>query len=328
MQTARIHGPTDVRLSDEPIPTPAAGESLVRITAVGLCGSDLHWYAEGGIGSIAIDHPLVAGHEFAGVVTGGELDGTLVAVDPAVPCERCPQCHRGYRNLCPQVVFAGQSPCDGALREYLAWPTHLLFPLPDPLTATDGAMLEPLGVALHALDLGHVAVGTTVTVVGCGPIGLLLVQVARLAGATTVYAVEPLPHRRDAAQRLGVDAVVAPGEPLPAEADVTFEIAGPSEAVQLAISATRPGGRVVLAGIPSDDRTSFTASSARRKGLTLALARRMDDAYPRAIDLVAKQLVDVRSVVSHEFGLTEVAKAFHTADARAGLKVVVHPGEQ
>ncbi|MQA06312.1 MAG: alcohol dehydrogenase catalytic domain-containing protein [Streptosporangiales bacterium] len=325
MQTARIHGAADVRLGDEPVPTPAAGESLVQITAVGLCGSDLHWYAEGGIGSIALDRPLVAGHELAGVVTGGELDGTLVAVDPAIPCEQCAQCHRGHRNLCPQVVFAGQSPCDGGLREYLAWPTHLLFPLPDPLTATDGAMLEPLGVALHALDLGHVAVGTTVTVVGCGPVGLLLAQVARLAGATTVYAVEPLPHRRAAAQRLGVDLAVAPGEPLPAETDVTFEIAGPGEAVELAIRATRPGGRVVLGGIPSDDRTAFTASAGRRKGLTLALARRMNDAYPRAIDLVAKGLVDVRSLVSHEFPLAEVAKAFRTADARDGLKVVVHP---
>lgn len=323
MRTARIHGAGDVRLADEPVPIPGAGESLVRVTAVGLCGSDLHWYAEGGIGTSALTRPLVAGHEFAGVVEGGSLDGRAVAVDPAVPCSRCPSCLRGYRNLCTSIRFAGHDPDDGGLREYLAWPTRLLHPLPDTLDAADGALLEPLGVAIHALDLGHVHLGMTVAVVGCGPIGLLLLQAVRHAGATTVVAVEPLAHRREAARSLGADHVLSPDDPLPAEADVAFELAGPSEAVELAMRATRPGGRVVLGGIPSDDRTTFPASLARRKGLTLAMVRRMNDVYPRAIQLVQRGLVETGALVTHEYPLADVATAFATAEARAGLKVVV-----
>lgn len=324
MRTVRLHGVADLRIADEPRPTPGPDESLVRVTAVGLCGSDLHWYAEGGIGSKRLDRPLVVGHEFAGVVEGGELDGRAVAVDPAVPCERCPSCLRGYRNLCPTVGFAGEGERDGALQEYLAWPTELLVPLPDALSAADGAMLEPLGVAIHAIDLGHVHLGDRVAVVGCGPVGLLVLQVARLAGATSVVAVERLPHRREMAGRLGADQVLSPEDDVEVDADVVFEVAGPTDAVALSVRAARPGGRVVLAGIPSDDTTSFNASIARRKGLTLAVARRMNDVYPRAVELVEKKLVDIATVVTHEYPLADVVEAFRVADAREGGKVVVN----
>ena len=152
MRAVRLHGVGDLRLADEPPPDVPAGHSLVRVTAVGLCGSDLHWYGEAGIGDARLDRPLVLGHEFAGITE----DGTTVAVDPAIPCETCPFCRGGDRNLCPYIRFAGHGDMDGGLRELIAWPTHLLRPLPPGLTAIDGAMLEPLGVALHSYDLGHV----------------------------------------------------------------------------------------------------------------------------------------------------------------------------
>ena len=199
MRVARLHGAGDLRLSDEPKPQPRAGECLIRVEAIGLCGSDLHWYEDGGIGDTRVGAPLVIGHEFAGVVEDGPLAGRRVAVDPAIPCERCELCREGHPNLCPDVVFAGHGACDGGLRQYLSWPVHRLHPLPESLDGVAGAMLEPLGVAIHAVDLGHVAVGARVAIVGCGPIGLLLAQVSAAAGASVALAVDPLEHRRAAA---------------------------------------------------------------------------------------------------------------------------------
>ena len=335
MEVARLHGAGDVRLGQEPDPVPGPDESLVRVTAVGLCGSDLHWYSEGGIGDATLTDPLVLGHELAGVVVGGPLDGRLVAVDPAAPCGHCESCLEGNGNLCPTVRFAGHGRNDGALRELLTWPTRLLHPVPAALDAGDAAMLEPLGVALHAHDLAHPRIGASVAVVGCGPIGLCLVQLARIGGAATVVAVEPLAHRRDAALRHGADVVLDPAEDGFDEAllaatggrgvDVAFEIAGEDAAVEIAVTAARPGGTVILAGIPAEDRTSFPAGTARRKGLTLKLSRRMKEMYPRTIGLVERGAVDVRSLVSATYRFADVAEAFAAAERRDGLKVVVTP---
>jgi L-iditol 2-dehydrogenase len=332
---ARFHAARDVRLAEEPMPKPAAAESLVEITAVGLCGSDLHWYDEGGIGDARITYPLVGGHEMAGVVRGGDLDGMRVAVDPAIPCHHCDLCVAGHPNLCRNMIFAGHANRDGGFQRYLAWPTARLHPLPDTLSDADGAMLEPLGVAIHAADLGHIRLGSSVAVLGCGPIGLLMIQVARAAGAARVLAADPLPHRRTVAIERGADAVLDPSEPRYFErlaeftdglgVDVAFEIAGTDPAIDAAVEVVRPGGRVVLAGIPSAQASAFPASPARRKGLTFSMVRRMKEVYPRATALVTGGLVDVRNLVSHRFPLTEISAAFETAVARAGLKVVIEP---
>ena len=337
MQVARLHGVGDIRLTDEPAPNVPAGHSLVRVTAVGLCGSDLHWYAEAGIGDARLGRPLVLGHESAGVIEGGPRHGQAVAVDPAIPCGVCELCQEGHRNLCVRIRFSGHGGQDGTLSEFVAWPTELLHPLQEGLTAADGAMLEPLGVAIHAVDIAHLRVGTSVGVFGCGPIGLFLVQVARAAGAATVVAVDPLPHRLEAARRLGADLALPPeevGDParLAGRAGgnrhgmhVAFEAAGTDDAVALAVGSARPGARVVLVGIPDGDRTSFPAGHARRKGLTILVSRRMKEVYPRAMDLAGSGRVDVRSVVSASFPLSDVGKAFEAAACRSGLKVVVAP---
>jgi L-iditol 2-dehydrogenase len=332
MRVLRLHGKRDLRLHDEPLPVPKPGEALVRVKAVGLCGSDLHWFAEASIGGVKLSKPLVLGHEFAGVTE----DGRRVAVDPAVSCGSCRLCLEGHSNLCPSVRFAGHGKWDGGLREWIAWPERCLIPLPESLTAADGAMLEPLGVALHALDLAHVRPGTSVGVFGCGPIGLLALQVARAAGATPLFATDLAhrPHRLEAARSLGA-AVFAADEGREAlrilestgglGIEAAVEAAGDDEAVDAAVEAARPGGRVVLAGIPAGERTSFVSSTARRKGLTLALARRMKHTYPRTIQLVESGTVDVRSCVSRSLPLEEAKAAFAAADAREGLKIIVEP---
>ena len=299
--------------------------SLVRVTAVGICGSDLHWWDEGAIGDAKLAHPLVLGHEGAGVIAAGPRSGERVAIDPAIPCQTCRACRDGYRNLCYRLQFSGHGRTDGMMRELMAWPAASLHPLPDRLSDADGAMLEPLGVAIHSVDLGHLPFAGTASVIGCGPIGLLLVQLLNAAGASSVLAVEPLAHRREAAARLGADQVTEPAEAGEAGVDVAFEAAGSDQAVELAMASVRPGGRVVLAGIPGDDTIRFGASAARRKGLTIAMVRRMNEVYPRAIGLAERGVVDLRSVVSGCFGLGDVQKAFGDAARRTGLKVIVEP---
>jgi L-iditol 2-dehydrogenase len=335
MRVARLHGVGDIRVTDEERPSLAAGESLVRVTAVGICGSDVHWFVDGGIGDAELSQPLVLGHEFGGIIEGGPDEGRRVAVDPAHPCGTCAPCLEGNSNLCPWVRFAGHGSNDGGLRELVAWPTALLHPVPDTLSDADAAMLEPLGVALHAHDLGKPRVGGVVAVVGCGPIGLCLVQLARGAGAERIVAVEPLGHRREAAAAMGADVVLdSDADDIHAElaeatrgrgVDVAFEVAGNDAGVALAVEAAKPGGRVVLVGIPGQDSTTFPASVARRKGLTLKLSRRMKDVYPRATRLADKGLVDLAPIVTHTFPLGNADEAFRAASGRVGLKIIVSP---
>ena len=328
MRTARLHAVGDLRVADEPVPEVGPGMSLVQVTAVGICGSDLHWWDEGAIGDAKLTHPLVLGHEGAGVIADGPRAGQRVAVDPAIPCETCRACRDGYRNLCYRLKFSGHGDTDGMMREFMAWPTTALHPLPDRVSDADGAMLEPLGVAIHSVDLGHLPFGGTASVIGCGPIGLLLIEVLKVAGASSVLAIESLAHRREAAERLGADEVADPAafdEALRAGVDVAFEAAGNNEGVELAMASVRPGGRVVLVGIPGDDVIRFGASLARRKGLTIAMVRRMNEVYPRAISLAERGVVDLGSVVTSRSGLGEIPEAFGDAARRTGLKAIIEP---
>ena len=327
MRCARLHGLRDVRVHEEEVPVPGPGEVLVRVEAVGLCGSDLHWFEEGGIGSSRIARPIVPGHEMAGR-TG---DGRLVAIEPAIPCERCSLCLEGHPNLCPTIRFSGQGEDDGSMREWMAWPREL--PVPAAL-GPDRRRRRPARAARRRdphrgprarpprLERG---------VFGSGPIGLLCLQVAKAAGAARLVATDlaSRPHRLDAARALGAEAFAAEdgrearsilqavgGHGL----DVAIEAAGTQAAVDAAAESVRPGGRVVLAGIPSEERTSFKASTARRKGLSLVMVRRMKHTYPRAIALAVAGRVDLRSIVTHRFPLADAAKAFDVGGAPRGAQ--------
>jgi L-iditol 2-dehydrogenase len=327
MRSLRLHAVGQLRMHEEPDPEPQQGELLVQVTAVGLCGSDRHWFVEGGIGDAVLRRPLVLGHEFAGVVAAGPRAGERVALDPAVPCGRCAACLAAQPHLCLTPRFAGHDSTDGALRTLLAWPEELAHALPDAVPDAEAALLEPLGVALHALDLGRVGPETTAGVFGCGPLGLLLVQALRATGASVEVATDRLAHRVAAAAAMGAERALLAGELADDLAiDVAFEAAGDDAALDAAIAATRPGGRIVLVGIPDGDRTSFTASAARRKGLTLLLCRRMEPAdLPRAIRLVQSGEITLAPLVTGRYGLDEWRDAFEDLVHRRGLKVVVQP---
>ncbi len=323
MKALRLHAPGDLRLHDEPDPEPGPGDAVVSVSGVGLCGSDRHWFLEGGIGDALLGEPLVLGHEFAGVVAAGARAGERVVLDPAAPCGRCALCLAGHGHLCAEMRFAGHGSTDGALRTLVAWPEQLVHTLPEEVGDDAAPLLEPLGVALHAVDLGAGAEGSTAAVFGCGPIGLLLVQVLRAAGVRVELAVDPLAHRAAAACELGA----VRSDPAGVEVDVSYEASGDDGGLDAAIASTRPGGRVVVVGIPDGDRFSLPAAAARRRELTLLFCRRMRATdLPRAIRLAAHGGVELGSLVTARYGLADGPEAFRDLVARRGLKVVVEPG--
>ncbi|MET0771506.1 MAG: alcohol dehydrogenase catalytic domain-containing protein, partial [Candidatus Limnocylindrales bacterium] len=255
MLVARLHGARDLRIGEEPDPVPGPGESLVRVDGVGICGSDLHWFLEGEIGENKLSQPVVPGHEQGGTIVSGPRAGQRVAIEPAIPCGHCRYCLAGWVNLCPTCRFSGQGSLDGGFRELMAWPDALLPGVPDVLPDEHVPLLEPLMIAMHADYLRPVRRGDQVAVVGCGPIGLLQIQVARVAEPARILAVEPLAHRRAAALAAGATEVaeaVAPGEGEPVF-DVVFDASGSPGAVDAAVELARPGGTIVLAGIPDED---------------------------------------------------------------------------
>src|SRR3954447_24270882 len=256
MHALFIHGPHDARVAPFNLREGRAGETLLDVAAVGLCGSDLHYYKDGGIGSAKIDAPFIPGHEFGGWLTEDieELSlerGTLVAVDPNRACGHCPWCHEGHTNLCPNVEFIGAPPFNGAMAWQLWVPRSQIVPIPGNFTPLDAAMLEPLGVAIHAVDLSKPRLLERVIVLGCGPIGLLILQVLKVAGAGEVLAIDPLPHRREMAMRLGAvetaesvgdaaDWTACEGAPL------VIEATNAPRGFRDAVEAARIGGRIVL----------------------------------------------------------------------------------
>ncbi|GBF06334.1 threonine dehydrogenase-like Zn-dependent dehydrogenase [Deinococcus aerius] len=337
---AVLTGPGQIALTERELPAAAPGEVVVEVRTVGVCGSDIHMFADGRIGNIEIERPLVLGHEFMGVVVQapeGTLDGddrplkvgNRVAVEPHVACGHCRECREGNPNLCTRHTFMGVYPRDGALQQYLTVPAHNCFVLPGGVTDNGGAMLEPLGVALHALRLGHVNVGDRAAVVGAGPIGLLLVQLLKLAGVTALHVIEPLAWRRDFAARSGATSVAATYDPAEdSRSDVVFEAGWADDSVQTSALLARPGARVVLVGIPGDDRCTVQHSLARRKGLSLIFSRRMAHTYPEAIALVERGMVDVDALVSDVFPLSQVQRAFerHSRYEDGVIKVIVQVG--
>jgi L-iditol 2-dehydrogenase len=330
MLAARLHGPADLRVEAVGRPgAPGPGHVMLRVHETGICGSDLHAYQDARIGDTAIPSPLILGHEFCGVVEevgADSLDGlfqpltpgTRVAVDPAQPCHRCEMCATGHPNLCCQLRFCSNLPYDGSLCQWMRVPAGSCFPVPERLDDTEAALLEPLGVSIHAVDLAKIRVGASVAVLGAGPIGLLILQAAKLAGADPIFVTDKHPWRLELAAKHGGIPMICGGESV-AEVlketrgrgvDVAIEAAWGGESVQQAAEMVRLGGRVVLVGIPSDDQLSLKHSTARRKGLTLAMCRRMKHTYPRAIQLAVQGRVDLRGIVSHRFPLEQAVAAF------------------
>ncbi len=333
MKSIRLYGIRNLKLVEDIEPKPVQDEVLVKVNYVGICGSDLHWYNEACIGTNKLANPFILGHEFSGEILTGDRRGERVAVDPAIPCGECRFCKEGAPNLCLRIRFAADGITDGGLCERVAWPSRCLVPLPEKLSGIEGAMLEPLGVALYAMDLSSLRSGMRVAVLGCGPIGLILIQLALRMGAIQVIATDKLQHRVQAAREFGASAVYrVQGNERDMEiweatdgegCDVVFEVSGDAAAVNTALAAASRGGSVILIGIPVDDKTTINASIARAKGLSFHEVRRSKNTYSRAVHLVEKGIVNVSTLVTHHFPFDQYQEAFESANQREGIKTVI-----
>lgn len=341
MKAARLYGPHKMQVDEVPIPEPGQGQALLQVLSVGVCGSGVHYYLDGGIGDDKIREPFVIGHEFSARVAAvgpgvdGPPVGTRVAVEPAIACGKCELCEEGHPNLCENILFCSTPPTPGALQEYIVHPAELCFPLPDEVDNDQGAMLEPLGIALHAVRLAKLRPGDTVAILGSGPIGLLTLQVARISGARAVWMTDLIPERLALAKELGATGTFKADEGDPVAwildqtggrgVDVAFESAWAEETVAQAAHVARKGGRLLMIGIPREDEALFPGHTVRRKGLTIKYVRRMKHTYPRAIAMVADGLIDVDRIVTHRYPLEKVGEAYDLVASRTDgvMKVVV-----
>lgn len=321
MRSARLTAVGHIELHETAVPHPGPGEVLVRLRAVGICGSDVHYYVDGHIGDAVAPFPYVLGHEPSGEIAelGAGVStlqiGQRVALEPALSCGQCAMCLTGRPNCCPQVRFLGSPPVPGVYEEYHVFTAHQCVPIPDAVSLEAAATLEPMGVGLHAVNLARVRPGDRIAIMGCGPVGILTAVAARAAGATFIAMTDPIPARRDHARRIVADMVADPADDaLPAirdaagEIDIAFEAAGAQGAVDDATLIVRPGGTAVIIGIPTSDRIALWAHSLRRKELNIIMARRSNFDLEPCIRLMEHGMIDPAQVITHRFTLDTLAE--------------------
>ncbi|WP_299652130.1 L-idonate 5-dehydrogenase [uncultured Jannaschia sp.] len=332
MRSIVIHGERDLRIEEGPAETPGPGQVQVRMAAGGICGSDLHYYQHGGIGTaIRVREPLVLGHEVSGHVAAlgegveGLTVGQLVAVSPSRPCGQCRYCLEGMPNQCLHMRFYGSAMpfphIQGAFREMLVADAAQCVPA-DGLSPAEAAMAEPLAVCLHATRQAGEMVGRSVLVTGCGPIGILSILCARRAGADLVVATDLSDFTLEMARAAGADVTVnmRDGDLSAYEAekgtfDVLYECSGAAPALAAGIAAMRPGGTIVQLGLGGDMTVPMQALTA--KELSLRGSFRFHAEFAAGVSLMQKGLIDVTPFVTHSFAVEDVIEAFETAGDRS-----------
>ena len=326
--------PKSVKLQRVDIPEPQPGQVLMRVTAVGVCGSDTHFYETGVIGDIVVEGPVVLGHETAGeiVAVGEGVDpgrvGDQVAIEPQSPCRKCSFCKEGSYHLCTDMRFYGAYPVDGSFSEYVLIDDDFAHTVPSAMTSEEAALVEPVSVAVHACRAGKVTSGSRVLITGAGPIGVLCAQVARAFGATEVVISDPIRNRREYAAAHGATRVIDPAvEDLEAYAkhfNVYIDASGNAAAIHSAFPAIRPRGTAVLVGMGGQELVVPIAMIQHRE-ITLTGTYRYVNTWPTAIDLIASGAIEVGSLVTGRFGLDDVEDALLRAktDAQAIKSMII-----
>jgi L-iditol 2-dehydrogenase len=306
---------------------------LVKIAAVGLCGSDVHFYEHGRIGDLVVDAPVILGHEASGtiVAVGPGVEesriGERVSIEPQRPCRRCTYCLTGRYNLCESMQFFSAPPVDGAFAEYLAVPADFAYPIGDDISDHAAALIEPLSVALAAVRKAHVVPGSSLLISGAGPIGILIAQAARAFGAIRIVVSDPLVARRSAALRYGATTAIDPSsEQLDDKSvDAYIDASGVSSAVQAGLRALRPGATAILVGMGSPT-VPLDVYLVQSRELTISGLFRYVDTWPTAIALVSSGAVELDSLVTDVFGLDGLTFAMdHNGDEDV-MKYVIEPG--
>jgi L-iditol 2-dehydrogenase len=335
-RAAIMYGTHDIRLEEVPVPEPGPKEVLVEIEAVGVCGSDVHYYEEGRIGSFVVREPLILGHESMGTIIGlGEEVtkhevGERVTLEPGVPDGTCRECRAGRYNLCPNVKFFATPPVNGAFTNYVNIHEDFAFALSDELSDNAGALMEPLSVGIWACRKAKVEAGDHVLVTGAGPIGLLAMQVALAQGATQVTITDVAPERLEMAEKTGATRTInVAEEPLAdagVEVDALIECSGNQAALGDGIRSVRPAGIVVVVGMGPGEETSIPLSLIQTREITLTGTFRYANTYPAAIELAATGKVDLDAIVTGYYGLGDTEEALQASRKDPGnVKPMVVP---
>jgi L-iditol 2-dehydrogenase len=300
-----------------------AGKVRVKVAAVGVCGSDLHYFSEGSIGDTPCVYPMVLGHEPTGVVidsaVGGVSKGDKVILEPALYCYHCEYCLSGRHNVCANLRFLSTPEEPGFFRDYVDLPLHNMLPLPANVSLVEGALAEPLSIILHSMEFAQPRAGETAVVFGCGPIGLLTIAVLKLSGVRRVWAVEPLAFRRDMARAMGADVVLGDGEASVKQilsdtgkrgVDIVIDCVAKDGTINQSLEVCRPRGRVVMTGIPSEARIDFAFHTMRRKELFFYAVRRSNHDSAAALQMIAERPDFFAPIVTHRRPFENIQSAF------------------
>ncbi|WP_029137179.1 NAD(P)-dependent alcohol dehydrogenase [Nakamurella lactea] len=319
-----------IEISDVGDPTPGPRDAVVKMEAVGVCGSDTAYFTVGYVGDYLVNGPIILGHECAGVVvevgTGvtGVRVGDRVAIEPGRPCRDCRECMAGRYHLCPDLIFFATPPYDGSLQQYMAVDERQLFVLPDTMSFEDGALCEPLSVGIWACHRAGLQPGDSVLVTGAGPVGIMAAQAARAFGAADVTITDTSDWRIDFAARLGFTAARA-GESERNDFDVLLECSGAPTALADGVWRLRPNGRAAMVGMPKQDVT-LALSRLNVNELTIGLVNRYGHTWPTAISLIAGGRVDVSTMVTQRFRLDQTVEALLNASQEpASMKAMIAP---
>src|SRR2546425_6844235 len=335
-QAAVLYAPHDIRIEERPVPRPGPGEVLIEITAVGVCGSDVHYYEHGRIGSYVVRQPLILGHESAGVIMAvGEgvsksRIGERVAIEPGIPDGTCQQCRTGHYNLCPNVRFFGTPPIDGAFTNYVTVPGSFAYTLPASMSDEEGALIEPLSVGVWACRKAQLQGADHILVTGTGPVGLLAMKVALALGATQITMTDVSPQRLEVARKLGATRTVNVAQQSLAdagvEADVLIECSGNQRALKDGIHALQPAATAVAVGMGPGEEASIPLSFIQNREIILTGTFRYANTYADAIALVASGHIDLKPIITGHYTLAEAEQALQaTRSDPANIKSVVVP---
>lgn len=327
MKAAVLTGIRQMELREVPAPKLQTDtQVLIRIERVGVCGSDVHYYTTGRIGSQIVEYPYTVGHEAAGVVkqVGPAVDrvkpGDRIAIEPAMSCWECDQCKSGRHHTCRNLRFlACPGQAEGCLSEYLVMPQECCFPLPASLSLDRAALAEPLSIGVYSVRLSGVPPEASIAVLGTGPIGLSVIAAARAAGVRSIYATDKIDARLGAAVKAGalwtgnpqtIDVVEHIQNREPLALDMVFECCGQQEALDQAVELLNPGGKLMIVGIPEVDRVSFSIDLLRRKEIAVQNVRRQHDCMQSALELIAGGDADLDFMITHHFPLRRTQEAF------------------
>jgi len=343
-KAAVLYKPFDLRVEEVEVREPADDEVVIRVKAVGICGSDIHFYKEGKIGKFVVEKPLILGHEAAGeIVEVGKgvkerKVGDRVAIEPGIPCRKCEYCKGGRYNLCPDMKFLSCPPYDGFFVEFAVVPWDFTFILPEGISFEEGAMVEPLSVGMQAAKRSGVSAGDTVAILGAGPIGLCTLQVVKAFGASPIIITDVVPFRLELAKKMGATYVInAKEEDVVAKineltngrgVDVTFECAGQTATTQITPYITKPGGVITLVGVTSEEVYPMPMLEiAHMRELDVRGVFRYANVHSLTVKLLGEGKLDAKPLITHSFSLDQAKEALDFVDKNKDkvIKGVIKP---